>query len=175
MQGIVFGTRTKELNHPDKMTRFDYDQYFGTVINRFCAQAVAEVPLTVYGGGGQTRGFLPLKDSIECLVLAIENPPVSGEYRVFNQFGKIYSVTALAAYIERACRNLGMMARTKAIDNPRIEAEMHHYEPRCEKLRMLGYNPNWEIWEEMEAIIEDLIPYKYHINKKVIYPTTTWK
>jgi nucleoside-diphosphate-sugar epimerase len=95
MQGVVFGVKVTEEETERELTRFDYDQYFGTVINRFCAQAIIEHPLTVYGSGHQERGFLPLKDSIQCLTIAIENPPELGEYRTFNQFEKRDTITIL--------------------------------------------------------------------------------
>ena len=41
-------------------TRLDFDQCFGTAVTRFCCQAVIGHPLTLYGSGTQTRGFLPL-------------------------------------------------------------------------------------------------------------------
>jgi len=84
MQGVVFGTRTDEMGDDVRLrTRFDFDQCFGTALNRFCAQAVVGVPLSLYGRGRQRRGFLPLRDSMQCLTIALENPPIDGEYRVF--------------------------------------------------------------------------------------------
>jgi UDP-sulfoquinovose synthase len=166
MQGIVFG-----LNYwDDELTRFDYDQYFGTVINRFCAQAVSGHPLTVYGTGGQQRAFLPLQDSIECLTLAIENPPDKGEYRVFNQYAKWRSILDLAKVVSKITR-----AEIKHIDNPRTESEKHHYMTTNEKLRKLGYFPKWSLEEEVKKLIDTIKPFKDRINQSVIMPTTEWK
>lgn len=173
MQGIVFG-----LNHWDPehlVTRFDYDQYFGTVINRFCTQAVAGLPITPYGKGGQTRGFLPLSDSIECIKLAVENPPRPGEYRVFNQFARTYSITELAEQVARAAILVGLNPSVTHVENPRVEAESHIYEPRSDGLRALGYNPTWDIQELITRLIKALIPFKDNIVESVIAPTTRWR
>ena len=131
-------------------TRFDVDECFGTVINRFCAQAVIKMPLTEYGTGQQIRGFLPLKDSIQCLTIALENPPNEGEYRVFNQFEEVYSIRSLAAIIELNARNIGLDVETQFLDNPRVEADSHKYSPRHQKLFDLGYKPTNNLRQEIE-------------------------
>ena len=166
LQGIVFGVMDD--------TRFDYDEHFGTVINRFCTQAVAGIPLTVYGSGGQTRGYLPLRDSIECLTLAIDNPPKNGEYRVFNQFATTYTVNDIARKVCFA-NHRDSNVWYKNIENPRIEQEGHYYNPKCEKLRVLGYNPKWNLVEELAGILKTIRPHKDRIIKDVIYPKTRWK
>ena len=174
MQGIVFGVRTPEMKEDNLLTRFDYDQYFGTAINRFCVQAISRKPLTVYGKGGQTRGFIPLNDSVECLTLAIENPPSRGEYRVFNQFTETYSVRELADRIAFQATNLGLNTTINHISNPRKESEEHYYNPDCNKLRELGYNPNWDMDSELLKLLTDLLPFASRIREEVIFPTTKW-
>lgn len=167
MQGVVFGLMDD--------TRFDYDEYFGTVVNRFCAQAVAGIPLTIYGAGGQTRGYLPLRDSIECLTLAIKNPPQPGEYRVFNQFARPYSVEGIAFRVMDAGERLGIDVKSENIPNPRVEKEKHRYEPKHDHLRKLGYNPQWDFGEEIKAVMEKILPHKDRIEPKVIFPKTKWR
>ena len=162
MQGVVFGH--------EHGTRFDYDDYFGTVINRFCVQAISDIPLTVYGKGGQTRGYLPLRDSLECITLAIENPPKCGEYRVLNQFARTFSVNEIAETVEAVSG-----ARIEHIPNPRIEAESHIYEPAHDKLFEMGYNPTWDLEDELSRLIHDISPYKDRVIKDVIQPRTTWR
>ena len=169
MQGVVFGVKVD-----DQLTRFDYDQYFGTVINRFCAQAISGHPLTVYGRGGQRRGFLPLKDSIQCLRIAIDNPPKLGEYRTFNQFENVYRINGLAKLVSDAAENLGIMANIEFLPNPRIEEETHYYEPAHQKLLDLGYKPTTDITQEVIDLLRDLLPFKDRVNKSCIKPTTTW-
>src|SRR5207253_9837013 len=107
-QRVVYGVETEESAEHDRLiTRFDYDEYFGTVLNRFCVQAVIGHPLTVYGGGGQTRGLLNIRDTLQCVELAADNPPEPGEFRVFNQFTEHFSVRELAELVAAAGRELG--------------------------------------------------------------------
>lgn len=166
MQGIVFGLNYWE----DKLTRFDYDEYFGTVVNRFCAQAISGYPLTVYGQGGQTRGYLPLSDSIECLTLAIENPPDPGEYRVFNQFADTFSVNEIAGIIREITG-----CEINHIDNPRTEVENHPLTASNEGLRKLGYDPKWDFKAEIKKLLDAITPYADRVNKAVIKPTHSWR
>ncbi len=172
MQGVVFGV---SISDEIPLTRFDYDQYFGTAINRFCTQAISDYPLTVYGSGKQTRGFLPLRDSIQCLTLAIENPPEQGTYRTLNQFENIYSIFDLAKMVIKAAYEGGYGAQIKHLPNPRIESENHYYNPAHQKLFDLGYEPTTDIYGEIIRLIVDILPYKERIIKEVIMPTTQWK
>lgn len=173
MQGVVFGLGN--YTEPHQLTRFDYDEYFGTVINRFCAQVLIEHPLTIYGRGEQTRGYLPLQDSIQCLTLVIENPPELGEYRTLNQFENIYSVNTLAEMVWESAEDLGFNAKIDHIPNPRKEAESHYYNPTHQKLFDMGYVPTRDIQSEIRTLIEKLIPFKDRINPAVIMPKTEWR
>jgi UDP-sulfoquinovose synthase len=177
MQGIVFGTRPdgksiNELLH----TRLDFDQAFGTILNRFCCQAVIGEPLSVYGTGHQIRSFMPLKDCMQCLTLAIENPPTSSLYRVFNQFNKLYSLIDLASKIQKVAGKLGLEVKIQKFENPRIESQKHYYNPVCQQLKQLGYRPTITIDEEIIRVLEDLIKYKSRIQKKrnVLLPDIWW-
>ena len=74
-QGVVYGVETEETARrraPDDPLRLR--RVFGTVLNRFCVQAVIGHPLTVYGKGGQTRGFLNIRDTLQCVELAVDEP-----------------------------------------------------------------------------------------------------
>lgn len=175
MQGVLFGVKVTGDETEDELTRFDYDEYFGTVINRFVAQALIEHPLTIYGKGGQTRGYLPLKDSIQCLTIAIENPPSEGEYRTWNQFENIFSINDLADTVWRIADELGYYFGIDNVPNPRIEKEAHYYNPHFQTLIDLGYQPTTDIKDEIRQLLLDLIPYKDRIIKEVIMPKTTWK
>ena len=172
MQGVVFGLMP--ISSDVEITRFDYDQYFGTVINRFCAQALINHPLTVYGKGSQTRGFLTLKDSITCITPIIKNPPKQGTYQTFNQFAMTYSINELANIVKECASNLGLKVETNHLKNPRKEAEEHYYTPIHNKLQKLGYKPTTNIKCEITSLLKDLIPYSKNIKKEVIYPTTKW-
>lgn len=169
MQGIVFGV-IEDYNEPELLTRLDYDQYFGTVINRFCAQAAIGHPLTVYGSGHQIRGFLPLVDSIQCLTIAIENPPEKGEYRTFNQFENIYNIIGLASKIQEI---VGYSV-IQCLDNPRNEMAVHYYNPTHQKLFDLGYVPA-PMDSELVKLLEITDRYKDRINPECIMPTTNWR
>jgi UDP-sulfoquinovose synthase len=127
-QGVVYGVQTEEAQIDERLqTRFDYDGVFGTVLNRFIVQAVAGLPLTVYGQGGQTRGFLDIRDTLACVELAILNPAEKGEYRVFNQFTEQFNVLELAQTVKRAGEELGMSVVIHNLPNPRVEKEAHYY------------------------------------------------
>jgi UDP-sulfoquinovose synthase len=122
MQGVVFGTRIDEMGQDEGLlTRFDFDQCFGTAINRFCAMAVIGHPITPYGRGRQRRGFLPLRDSMQCLTIAIENPPQKSEYRVLNQFEEVYDLTELATKVQGVAEKNGLPVEIRATENPRSE------------------------------------------------------
>jgi UDP-sulfoquinovose synthase len=180
MQGVVYGTRTNEINiqeNPDLCTRFDFDEAFGTAINRYCAEAVIGHPLTVYGKGGQTRGFLALVDSIQCLTLICENPPEEkGEYRVFNQIDEVYSVRELAEVVQRVGMTLGLSIQIEHVPNPRKEAEEHYYKVEAKHLRRLGFKPTRTLEQELGLMLTDLLTCKDRIKKKeyVIDPKTSW-
>ncbi len=177
MQGVVFGTRIDAMGDaPGLRTRFDFDQAFGTVINRFCAQAVAGVPLTLYGTGGQRRGFLPLRDSIQCFTLALEKPPEAGEYRVFNQFQEVYALSDLAQMVAEVAGQLGIATRISHVENPRKESESHYFNPDHQGLYKLGYQPTNDIKAEMKLAIEDLLPHKARITEHLssILPDIRW-
>lgn len=175
MQGVVFG-QYEYTDDTLKITRYDYDQYFGTVINRFVAQAVIGHSLTVYGNGKQVRSFLPLNDSIECLTLAIENPPKQGEYRTYNQFDSYADITRLAITVADMSHNiLGNNIGINNLDNPRNEVEDHIYQPSNKALRDLGYKPSITWKDEIVQMLNYLEHFKDRINPKVIMPTTTWR
>ena len=177
MQGVVFGTRTDEMGEDERLlTRYDFDQAFGTVVNRYCAQAVIGHPLTPYGVGYQKRGFLPLRDSIQCLTLAVENPPAKGEYRVLNQFEEVYDVTDLALKVQKAANTLGLEVEVRNLENPRKEMEEHYYKPDHQNLSDLGYRPTHEVEAELRIMLGDLIKYRDRIEAKreMIIPDVRW-
>jgi UDP-sulfoquinovose synthase len=179
MQGVVFGTRTDAINADYRLrTRLDFDQAFGTAINRFSCQAVIEHPLTPYGAGGQVRGFLPLRDSMQCLTLGVENPPNAGEYRVFNQFEETYSIRELADIVQQEARAVGLKTEIASVENPRaaIEKQDHHFAPDHDRLRELGYQPTHDIATEVKAMLEDLLPHRDRIAKyeHALLPDVHW-
>jgi len=177
MQGVVFGTRIAEMSDDDRLlTRLDFDQAFGTVVNRFCCQAVIGHPLTPFGKGHQKRGFLPLRDSMQCLTLALERPPHDGEYRVFNQFQEVYDVTALALKVQAAAKELGLEVGLRNLENPRKEPEEHFYNPDHKLLFDLGYEPTHDVNAELQIMLRDLQRHRDRIEAKkdVLIPDVRW-
>ncbi len=177
MQGVVFGTRIDEMGDDERLlTRLDFDQAFGTAINRFCCQAVIGHPLTVYGLGSQRRGFLTLKDSMQCLTLALENPPQMGEYRVFNQFAQVYGIGELALKVEKVAKNLGLQVEVRNLENPRHELEEHYYEPEHQHLFDLGYRPSFDAEAEIYIMLQDLLKHSERIQakKEILIPEFHW-
>jgi len=177
MQGVVFGTQFPGLaEEPALRTRLDFDQAFGTVVNRFCAQAVIGHPLTLYGSGTMKRAFLPLRDSMRCLTLAVENPAAAGEFRVFNQFAESYSIKELAYMVQEVAAELSLSVQVKHYDNPRIEREEHYYNPIREGLDALGYKPTMDVKSELRIMLNDLLQYKARIANKadILVPDIRW-
>lgn len=176
MQGVVYGTRTDEMIDDSLMTRFDFDESFGTVINRYCAEAVIDLPLTPYGQGKQKRGFIDLIDSIQCLTIAIENPAARGEYRVFNQLDEVYSIGELAEKVVKVAKKLGIEAKIQNVENPRTEKAEHYYKVDNENLKKLGFKPTRTLEETAEIMLKDLSKHKDRILEKseAILPKTKW-
>src|SRR5919106_837490 len=175
-QGVVYGTQIPELEGDDALVnRFDYDEYFGTALNRFCAQAAIGMPLTVYGHGGQTRGFIDIRDTVRCIEISLWNPPVEGEYRVFNQFTEQFSVLQLAQHVQAAARELGFEAKIEHVPNPRVEMEKHYYNARNTKLRDLGLEPHTLSESLLYSILSLALTYKDRIDTSVIQPTVNWR
>jgi UDP-sulfoquinovose synthase len=175
-QGVVYGIETDESAADERLlTRFDYDEYFGTVLNRFCVQAVIGHPLTVYGEGGQTRGFLNIRDTLRCVELAVDNPPELGEYRVFNQFTEQFSVAELAELVKRAGAEVGHEVEIKRFPNPRIEAESHYYNATNTKLLDLGLQPHHLGEELVRSMLGIIDRYRDRVIERAILPRTRWK
>ncbi len=176
MQGVVHGVKTPEMVNDDLITRFDFDEVFGTAINRFAAQAVIGHELTPYGKGGQTRGYLALRDSMQCFTIAIEKPPKEGEYRVFNQFDETYSVNELAERVSKVAQEYDLEGKIWNIPNPRMEAEEHRYEPDMEHLPSMGFKPTFSLEEELRITMPILIKNKDRIeaNREAIAPKILW-
>ncbi|WP_415893401.1 NAD-dependent epimerase/dehydratase family protein [Neptuniibacter sp. PT8_73] len=175
MQGPVYGLSTKEADlDPRLCPNFHYDDIFGTVVNRFLVQAVAGVPLTVYGGGGQTRGYLNLKDTLQCVRLAAEKPAEPGELRIFNQLTETFTVNELADRVKHAGQAHGLNVEIKSIPNPRKEKEEHYYNPTHSGLVELGLEPNYMTDEVLGSMIERILKNKDKIVKERILPRVSW-
>lgn len=175
MQGPVYGLFTEETTEDERLLPFfNYDELFGTVLNRFVVQAVAGYPLTVYGKGGQTRGYLNIKDTLNCVRLSLENPPKSGQLRIFNQFVETFSVNELAEKVQRVGNQLGFKVEIRPVENPRKEAEDHYYNPAHTGLIELGLDPNYLSDEVLAEMIEVVLQNKSRIQHHQIYRKVKW-
>jgi UDP-sulfoquinovose synthase len=175
-QGVVYGVHTPQTQRATELVnRFDYDHVYGTALNRFCVQAAAGHPLTVYGSGGQTRSFLNIRDTVRCVELAVRNPAEQGEYRVFNQYTEIFSVADLAHAVARVGNAIGLDVRIEHQQNPRTEKEQHHYQTRNDKLRGLGLEPSLLDDNTLRGLIEVSLEHKDRIDPAVIRPAISWK
>lgn len=176
MQGPVYGLRTEESDLSDKLaTIFNYDDIFGTAVNRFVTQAVAGIPLTVYGKGGQTRGYLNLMDTLQCVYLAAEKPAGKGELRVLNQFTEHFSVNHLAEQVQRVGNSLGFKVEVNHLPNPRSEAEEHYYNPVHSGLLELGLQPHFLTDDVLAEMVEMVARYRDAIDTRKILPRVRWK
>jgi UDP-sulfoquinovose synthase len=174
-QGVVCGIETDEtLRHPELRTSFHYDHVFGTVLNRFLVQACLGMPLTVYGKGGQTRGFLNIRDTLQCVELAIKNPAQRGEFRVFNQFTEQFSVQQLAEKVKQAGDRAGMSVSIEHTSNPRVELEEHYYNAKHTKLMDLGLKPHLLTDEALDSMLTAVRAQSENVDPAIIRPTIKW-
>ena len=172
-QGPVYGIETAEsrLDKEDRlMPHFHYDEFWGTVLNRFITQAVVGIPLTVYGKGGQKRGFLNITDTLQCVMLAVQNPANKSEFRVMNQFTEIFSVNELAEKVKAAAKKLGIDVAIKNYPNPRKEAEEHYYNAKNTNLLSLGLQPNYLTEKVLTEMLEIVMENKKNIRQDIILP-----
>ncbi len=175
MQGPVYGLSTPETGMDRRLQpNFHYDDIFGTVVNRFLVQAVAGVPLTIYGTGGQTRGYLNVNDTLQCVELAAESPPPRGELRILNQFTEILSVNEIAATVARVGNAMGLGVKLASIPNPRKEAEDHYYNAAHAGLLELGLQPHPLTDDVVADLLEQVIGYKDLIDVGRIMPRVRW-
>ncbi|MBE8965881.1 NAD-dependent epimerase/dehydratase family protein [Nostocales cyanobacterium LEGE 12452] len=174
-QGVVYGVLTEETGIDELLiNRLDYDGVFGTALNRFCIQAAIGHPLTVYGKGGQTRGFLDIRDTVRCVELAIANPAEAGEFRVFNQFTEQFSVGDLALMVKKAGNAMGLKVEINHLDNPRVEKEEHYFNAKNTKLLDLGLQPHLLSDSLLDSLLNFAIKYQTRVDHKQILPKVSW-
>jgi len=172
-QGIVYGQQTEETARDDRLaTRFDYDAVFGTVLNRFVILAALGEPLTVYGEGGQTRGLIDIRDTVECIRLAAEHPAKPGEYRVFNQMTESMSVRDIAKLVADLHPNAVDVVH---LDNPRVEAEAHYYKVTHTGLVELGLQPHLLSETLLTSLYEIADRYKHRADRSALRPNVNWR
>ena len=175
-QGVVYGTVTDETALDEALVnRFDYDEVFGTALNRFCVQAAIEHPLTIYGEGGQTRGFLDIRDTVRCIELACQNPAARGEFRVFNQFTEQFSVLELAQMVHTAGQRLGLRVVGDHLPDPRVEAEQHYYNAKHTKLAQLGLKPHLLSESLVDSLVNIAMQHRDRVDPALLMPRVNWR
>ena len=175
-QGVVYGTLTPQSSRDERLiNRFDYEDVFGTALNRFCIQAAIGHPLTVYGKGGQTRGFLDIRDTVRCVELAVENPPERGEFRVFNQFTEQFSVGELAQMVVEASSKLGLEASIEHLPNPRVEKEEHYYKAEHTALLELGLEPHYLSEALLDSLLNVAVAHRERVDLEHVMPSVDWR
>jgi UDP-sulfoquinovose synthase len=176
-QGVVYGITTDEMAYDPEFLRtsFHYDDVFGTAVNRFVVQAAIDVPLTVYGQGSQTRGYLNIKDTLRCVELAVLNPAEQGEFRVYNQFTESFSVLELARWVQRVGEARNLHVEIQNVTNPRVEAAEHYYNPVHRRLLDLGLEPHLLNDEVIDGMLDRAIAAKDSVRTSSIMPRVTWR
>ena len=175
-QGIVYGTVTDEIDRDESLiNRFDYDEIFGTVLNRFCVQAAMGHPLTVYGKGGQTRGYLDIRDTVRCIEIACLNPAAPGECRVFNQFTEQFSVIEVARMVQSAAAKLGREVEIDHLPSPRVEAQEHYYNAKHSKLIDLGLKPHYLSESLLDTLMNIALKYQDRVDASTFLPQVNWR
>jgi UDP-sulfoquinovose synthase len=176
MQGVVYGSTTEEIADDSLATRFDFDSVWGTVINKYVVQAVVLNKLLIYGKGGQTRGYLSLHDSIQCLTLLLENPPPEGEYRVVNQIDEVFDTVQLADRVSRVAEEFGIRPEFERVRNPRVEKEEHFFRVEHRVLPSLGFVRTKEMDEVLREIFRTVIANKARASelRSLLAPSVTW-
>jgi UDP-sulfoquinovose synthase len=172
-QGIVYGQGTPATGtDPRLATRFDYDAIFGTVLNRFVVQAVLGHPLTVYGSGGQTRGLIDIRDTVECIRLACENPAAVGEFRVFNQMTESMSIETIAKTVAECFPG---PTEIEYLDNPRVEQDVHYYNVVHTGLVELGLQPHRLCDTLISSLFATAERYQHRADLAALRPTVRWR
>ncbi|MFC1808239.1 NAD-dependent epimerase/dehydratase family protein [Candidatus Omnitrophota bacterium] len=180
MQGVIYGVHTQEVAaDPRLRTRLDLDECFGTIINRFVTQAIVDFPLTLYGAGEQIRGFIALEDAMQCVTRLIANPPEPGQYDAVNQMSGYSSIKKLAETVKKVGKEFGKDVKIQRVENPRVEADRHPFEPIYNKLpEEFGFiqndDPEKEIRRMFELLTKPDIKQRVEEKKHLILPKTWW-
>ncbi|MEW6386701.1 MAG: NAD-dependent epimerase/dehydratase family protein [Thermodesulfobacteriota bacterium] len=157
---IVYGAQTQETaREPRLATRFDFDFYFGIVLNRFCAMALAGYPITVYGKGALRKPFISLEDCVESNVNAVKAAN-AGEFLVYNQATEVLSIKDLAVAIRDAGAEFGLKVDLTHIANPRVEDEEHQMEIETARFATLLPAPKVMHREGIREMVQSLLPHR---------------
>jgi UDP-sulfoquinovose synthase len=175
-QGVVYGVNTKETNLKKEFcTSFHYDHIFGTILNRFFTLAALEQPLLLYGSGRQKRTFLNINDTLQCITLALKNPPKKGVCEIRNQYTEMFSLKDLAEKVVLAAKDLNIKTSIKNIKNPRIEKDKHYFNPTNRSFKKIGLKPEKLTKKFIQNSIIFVKNNLNRINEDIIFPNIKWK
>ena len=176
MQSTIFGILTEEMQNCDELfTRFDYDEAFGTVLNRFLTQVIAGYPLTVYGTGHQQTGLMSLKDSVDSLSLLVNEIPQKGQHRVINHLTECYSINELANIVKDAALNHGYMTEIKHDSfDPRNERPFAKSEYSIDTTHLDLHIKRASITETISGMLKLIAQFRERISSAVFPPITNW-
>ena len=119
--------------------------------------------------------FRSIRDTLQCVELAVSNPARRGEFRVFNQFTEQFTVMELAELAQRAGGELGFDVEVAHFDNPRVELEEHYYNAANTKLRELGLKPHYLGEELLRSMLSTIDRHKDRVVSRAIVPKTQWR
>ncbi|MFC6961574.1 NAD-dependent epimerase/dehydratase family protein [Halocatena marina] len=157
---ITYGTETEETRADERLrTRFDFDYYFGVVAHRFCAQAIAGYPLTVYGKGEQRKPFVSLEDAVEGLAQLVVSGQ-SAEHTVYNQVTRPISIVEMAETIADVGAEFGLDVDVTHVENPREEDEEHAMEIENDRYMDLIGEQRQTFESGMRDILETLTAHR---------------
>jgi UDP-sulfoquinovose synthase len=172
-QGIIWGVNTKETSMDIALiNRMDSDGDYGTVLNRFIIQASCGEPLTVYGRGGQTRAFIHIENSMDCLILAMNNPPNQGDkVKIFNQMTETRNIKQLAELIKENFPEVVI----SFLDNPRNELIENELEVSNKQFLDLKLVPIFIDKIYLGEIFEMVKMFDKRLLRDLVQPLSFWK
>ena len=175
MQGPVYRLETEDSTIDNRLrTIFNYDEIFGIILNRFIVQTIVDYLLTVYGKGGQTRGYLNINDTLQCVSKSEKEYAKKGQVRIFNQLNETFSANELAEKVQHVGAALGYKVRINHLENPRKEAEEHYYNPTYQGRIDLGVMPHYLTDEELEKMFRTIAKFKQNVRSDVILRGIKW-
>jgi len=127
---------------------------YGMVIPRLVKQAVADLPLTVYGDGQQTRCFCNVKDAVRAVIALSQEPRAVGE--IFN-IGSGDEITILAL-AQRIVQRAGSRSEIQLIPYDQAYEsgfeDMRRRVPSTEKINALvGWQPAISLDQTLDEVI----------------------
>ena len=171
-QGVIWGINTPETElHEGLINRFDYCGDWGTVLNRFLTQGANGHPITVYGSGKQTRAFIHIINSCDCIGLAMSNPPQQfDEVKIFNQTTEQLQLLDLAKIVSKLTGE-----KIQHCSNPRVEPEANELELANDQFLKLGLDPIKVDSRYLDEVCALAHKYKNRMKMDLVYCKSPWR